>query len=176
MADVSRLAGSRSVDSEAIVQVDGVTIVGDGTSDDPVRLADPGQTQATFLPDLPTSPFVGEVVSSADESGAVAPSSAGVGGRPAAIGVITAIDDSFDPPSVTVRGVGLIILSAQEWDVVTGGTGGLSAGVPYYVSSTQIGHLVTVKPSASGTFVAQVGVALNATTLAPSLPAAPVVN
>lgn len=66
--------------------------------------------------------------------------------------------------SVLVRFAGPLSLTTAQWDAVTTQTGGLTLGVPYYLSATT-GRLTTTAPSAGGTFVAPVGVALSHTTL-----------
>jgi hypothetical protein len=56
---------------------------------------------------------------------------------------------------------GVLNLSEAQWDVVTGGSGGLTRGIRYYLSATTEGRITATPPSDSGTFVAQVGVALS---------------
>jgi len=59
---------------------------------------------------------------------------------------------------------GVLTLTTAQWDVITSGSGGLTRGVPYYLSSGfREGQLTTTPPSAGGTFVVQVGVALSPT-------------
>lgn len=57
----------------------------------------------------------------------------------------------------------VLTLTIAEWDVVTGGSGGLVRGIPYYLSSTTAGRLTATAPSAGGTLVAPAGVALSPT-------------
>jgi hypothetical protein len=64
-------------------------------------------------------------------------------------------------------------LTTAQWDEVTGASGGLTAGAVYYLSATSLGGLTATAPTGSGTFVAQVGVALNDTSLLLSTPATP---
>lgn len=72
--------------------------------------------------------------------------------------------------SIAAAGSGYIqtdgVLSATTgaWDVVTGGTGGLTAGTLYYLSATA-GQLTTTAPSGSGQYVMKVGMALSTTEL-----------
>ncbi len=64
---------------------------------------------------------------------------------------------------VLTQFAGVLTLTTAQWDTVTGGTGGLTRGVPYYLSAGfQEGRLTTTAPSAGGTFTTQVGVALSA--------------
>jgi len=59
----------------------------------------------------------------------------------------------------------ILQLDTEDWDAVTGGSGGLTLNALYYLSSTTAGHLTTVKPVAGGTLVAPVGRAVSATEL-----------
>ena len=58
---------------------------------------------------------------------------------------------------------GPLTLTAAEWDALTGDSGGLTPGVPYYVSQGTAGKLTKTAP-VSG-LKAPVGIAENATTL-----------
>lgn len=67
---------------------------------------------------------------------------------------------------VITQFAGPLELTVAEWDaIVTGGSGGLIDGQPYYLSSAADGKLVTTKPVATGTFQTLVGIGLSATTL-----------
>src|SRR5574342_12367 len=72
----------------------------------------------------------------------------------------------------TVQTNCLVVLTTAQWDAVTDQVGGLTPGATYYVSPTTRGHMTTTRPSATGTFTTQVGVALDPTTLIvePSMP------
>ena len=59
----------------------------------------------------------------------------------------------------------ILQLDTEDWDAITGGSGGLTVNTLYYVSSTTGGHLTTVKPTAGGTQVAPVGRAVSASEL-----------
>jgi hypothetical protein len=52
-----------------------------------------------------------------------------------------------------------------EWDTVTGGSGGLTAGAQYYLSDTTAGRLTTTPPSTTGRYVVNVGRALSTTVM-----------
>jgi len=68
--------------------------------------------------------------------------------------------------SVVARYAGPMVLTTTEWDaVVTGGSGGLVAGTQYYVDAANPGKLVAAPPSATGTFIAPVGIATDSTVL-----------
>src|SRR5882724_2354544 len=55
----------------------------------------------------------------------------------------------------------LLELTTAEWDVATGGSGGLTPGSAYYVSSATAGRLTTTAPAT----VVPVGIAVSATTM-----------
>lgn len=173
MTDTTHIAGGRTTPVAAIVTCDQVTILGDGTSVDPIRLVSVGVTsefQADFTSSLPFTPVVGTpVIVAPDETANPANANTDV----FAVGLITAIDDSGILPRVTVRTSGTVVLTADEWDEVTGQVGGLTSGSLYFLDDVSNGGLETTAPSASGTFVCQVGVAINATTLLLSTPVFP---
>lgn len=60
---------------------------------------------------------------------------------------------------------GVLAATTTQWDVVTGQTGGLTAGAEYYLSPTTVGGLTTTAPDGDGQVVAPVGVALGTTKL-----------
>lgn len=68
--------------------------------------------------------------------------------------------------SIAAAGTGSIqtngILSSSDWTNVIG-SASLTAGTSYYLSSTTAGQLTATAPTAAGTFVCPVGVALNNT-------------
>ena len=65
--------------------------------------------------------------------------------------------------SGSVQTDGQITATTTQWDAVTGGTGGLTAGSTYYLSATTVGQLTTTAPSNSGQFVLRIGKALSTT-------------
>jgi len=64
-------------------------------------------------------------------------------------------------------------LTAEQWDAVTGGSGGLTPNARYYVSAATAGLLTDTAPVGEGTFVSPVGLALSATEMLVSF-AAPI--
>lgn len=60
---------------------------------------------------------------------------------------------------------GQLTALTTEWDVVTGGTGGLDPGQYYYLSPSVVGGITTIAPSAPGQFCVKVGLALSTTTM-----------
>ena len=76
------------------------------------------------------------------------------------IGLVTASIATTATGEVQIDGI--FEATAAQWDVVTGGSGGLTPGASYYVSAT-VGALTTTAPSTTGDTDCLVGVALSAT-------------
>jgi hypothetical protein len=73
-----------------------------------------------------------------------------------------------------VQFAGPLTLTTAEWDVITGGSGGLVVGVPYYLSNATAGKMSTSLPGSG--FVKQLGIATAPETLMIQLgPATPVI-
>lgn len=60
---------------------------------------------------------------------------------------------------------GILVGTTVQWDAITGQTGGLTAGSPYYLSAATAGRLTVTAPSTIGQFVVRVGLALSSTQL-----------
>ena len=60
---------------------------------------------------------------------------------------------------------GVFVATTAQWDTITGGAGGLTFNTKYYLSDTTAGKLTTIAPTAPGTYVAPVGIALSTTQL-----------
>lgn len=60
---------------------------------------------------------------------------------------------------------GVLVATTTQWDAVTGQSGGLTTGSPYYLSAATAGRLTTTAPTAAGEFVVRVGLALSTTEL-----------
>jgi len=58
---------------------------------------------------------------------------------------------------------GVLEATTDQWDAVTGDTGGLTVGDVYYLSAASAGELTTTAPSSTGNFVKRVGTALSTT-------------
>ena len=58
---------------------------------------------------------------------------------------------------------GQLTATTTQWDAVTGGTGGLTAGAVYYLSATTAGQLTTTAPTTAGQFVIRIGKAISTT-------------
>lgn len=173
MPDVRILSGNQPTDVLVMVSADQETIVGNGTTADPLRAAS-GLAGLRF--DALVSnhvPVLGYAVSAAPELDGVTrvtpgDGRAGGGGPGKQIcGMIV----ELNPPDADARIQcgGLITLTIDEWDAVIagGGGGGLDPGEPYYLAipPQESGNIRTTRPPTSGTFFVLVGVAVNATTL-----------
>jgi len=60
---------------------------------------------------------------------------------------------------------GVLKATTTQWDAVTGGSGGLTAGSLYYLDAATAGKLTTTSPSTAGQYVVKVGRALSSTEL-----------
>jgi hypothetical protein len=67
------------------------------------------------------------------------------------------------PGQILVDGV--LTATTGQWDIVTGGSGGLTPGSIYYLGAAAVGTLTTVAPTTVGQFVVRVGRAISATKL-----------
>ncbi len=76
-----------------------------------------------------------------------------------------AVSAGENPGSVDIQYAGPCTLTTEQWDAVTGGSGGLTPHDKYYLSPTTAGHLTTTKPTSGGNFATYLGFALSATTL-----------
>lgn len=76
-----------------------------------------------------------------------------------------AVAGALDTEPVTVQSDGILELSTGDWDARTGAAGGLASASPYWLSETTQGQLQAVPPTASGTYLVQVGIAISATKL-----------
>jgi hypothetical protein len=106
--------------------------------------------------------------------------SAGLGSPqlPQIVGLIVAPGTlGLDGGLVTVQESGQVVGTIAQWDRIAGTSGGLVAGLPYYLDwgFNSFGGLTSVPPPNAGMARVQVGVAINSTTLVLSLPAVPVI-
>jgi len=60
---------------------------------------------------------------------------------------------------------GILVATTGEWDAVTGGSSGLTAGSVYYLDPDTAGMLTTTAPGTVGDYVVRVGKALSTTEL-----------
>ena len=67
--------------------------------------------------------------------------------------------------NVHTQFAGPLTLTEAQWDAITGGSGGLTAGSTYYLSAATAGRITATAPSSGGQFVTQVGIAMSPRTL-----------
>ncbi len=60
---------------------------------------------------------------------------------------------------------GVLVATTTQWDAVADTTGGLTAGVVYYLSPTLAGELTSTAPTAVGQVVIRIGKAISTTDL-----------
>jgi hypothetical protein len=60
---------------------------------------------------------------------------------------------------------GLVTATTGQWDIVTGGSGGLTANTDYYLDPTTAGKLTTTAPSTVGQYVVFVGRGVSTTVM-----------
>lgn len=174
MADTKLLAGGVKTDALVHASADQVTILGDGTAENPLHASSSGGS-TTFIADVAGGPTyrLGQpdnVTTAVPTIGVavVIPAVAGEEGSPGVVGLI--IDIGEVDPVVTIQEGGIVELSVSLWNHIVGGTTGLTRGQAYYLSDTTAGTLIPSPPSDSGAFTVFVGVALNPTQLLTSTP------
>lgn len=185
MTDTRITSTSASVDSRSMVSADQQTIFGNGTSENPLRSTAGSSFIAQFFNAFadPNEPRIGNVVVATGTTPSVGiatvrTGSAGLGDPqlPQAIAVlIDAGEAGTSGGAVTAQFAGPVTLTTDQWDLVTGESGGLSQGAIYYLDwgFDSFGKLTQVKPIDEGMMIVQVGVAQSSTTLLLSLPAVP---
>lgn len=183
MTNVTLRAGGAFTQAAAIVSADQTTILGNGTFDDPIRLAGDstpaGSFLAGYLPELSIAAIPGlPVYVSAADLGlgvtTVSPAIGVWGGGPQAhvVGIISEVHE--DDGTVLVQTTGPLTLTEGEWGALTGGAG-IVQGTTYYLvalfTSGPVFGLAAVVPHVVGMPISQVGVAVSATTMqiSPSL-------
>jgi hypothetical protein len=106
------------------------------------------------------------VAQDASTPGSVIPADAGGGDIALACTLGIAIGAGVvDGGPVPVQYLGPVHLTTAEWDVITGQTGGLTAGSRYFTSHTDPGKLVKVTSITPGDFIVFVGTATSPTDL-----------
>ncbi len=71
------------------------------------------------------------------------------------------IDEIAISGSGIVQNDGLITLTTEQWDIVTGDTGGLIPGTIYFLSDITIGRIMKDAPITVGHYVIRVGIAVS---------------
>ena len=176
MTELTRVSGGVRNDILDIATADQLTILGDGTTEDPLRAGRSiGRFEATLSP-VHGPAQLGAPVFLIGPGRTVALGSAGVAAPPTSplAQVVGLISQIASPTRVTVQYAGILSLPSSAWLAVTGAPT-LALGQTYYATAA-FGHLDVNPPVASGAFVVQVGASLDSTTLILSLPAFPTQN
>jgi hypothetical protein len=128
---------------------------------DTTQIAGSPRPQAgTYNPIAASSFPVGTAVTPLS-GGRVGPANAGsvLGASTSGIAVTPGVEGQ----SVNVRFSGLVTLTVEEWNAVTGGTEGLFSASNYYISDSVDGRITFSRPLTPGSFVTQIGLALSDT-------------
>lgn len=174
MTQTSITRGGVRHDTQALVQTSGNTVSGDGTTANPIRLSQV-QVEASVVGDLPIPGTPMAAVASPTPGASLLvelASSTGTSQQATVIGLSSLAISSSGKTLLVVQYAGRFRQSADAWDRVTGGVGGLTPG-PYYLGN-EPGALSPVPLALPGVFRSQVGVALDAETMALSTPSVPV--
>ncbi len=176
MTDKARVRGGAPSIPASSVFTDGTTITGNGTSADPLSSA-ATRTVTLTVTDVDTdypigTPFSPNFHGTADVNGLVVPSKGASTFGPSddplraqmnCIGLAT--EAALQGEEVTIQYDGPLELTTAQWDALTSDSGGLVQGDIYYVSSTSSGKLVKVPPSAGGSWIVQIGIAISSTVM-----------
>lgn len=108
-------------------------------------------------------PMGSAVTASSSEDGVVAASGASLA-LSVAVGLTTRPAGQGD--LVQVQYSGPITMTEDQWDQVTGGSGGLSQGATYYLGDGVVpGLVIEIRPTTPGHWICPMGFASSATTL-----------
>lgn len=110
------------------------------------------------------SPITLGMVVYASDNGKVKKAQADAATTSKVIGVVAdASIAASDPGNIITEGE--ISASTATWDALTGDSGGLTYGAPYFLSPTTAGSITKTPPTTGGTYAVQLGYALSDTTL-----------
>ena len=180
MAQSTTIAGGRPNPSLSIVSCDQESIVGDGTTENPLRAGAGGGsipvTVSVFAPDgVVAGPVFPTTAAPLDGTLCVVSRAASTPiSATQLIGIITALGaETGTSRKATVQYAGLVTFPETTWDQVTvHGSGGLIAGETYYLSAT--GKIDDVPDTASGHYRIAVGIALSTTQMLLATPYLPI--
>lgn len=162
MAQASVIAGGAKNQVNAIVSADQETIVGNGTTEDPLRAATGagGTIQAT-ISDLHASALKGMIwaITSTDTA-----TRCDASGGERCIGLLTETIAHPNGQTGTFQYSGEFTATTAQWDAITGQSGGLTPGAIYFGSLSAPGE-ISNGIIAPGDIALQIGIAKNATTM-----------
>ncbi len=172
MSDIFLRSGGVPNATTFMVSADQDTIIGNGTTENPLRAGASGgggTFEAAFRvglvdaePGLPVFiSFIAEVggITTVQQSDVRAQPD---GSFATVSGIVASVNESG---TVQVQTSGLLTLTTAQWDAVTGDSGGLLQGSAYYVSVDPVGQLTSDAPAGPGQFVSRIGFAVSATTM-----------
>lgn len=186
-ADQASILGDGSRDNPlraGAIAADQSTILGSGTRGDPLRAGLAGGSfRARFrggsivpAPGIPVfSSLVaspGELMVQPTDIRAADPALTSARLFASTLGVVAGVREDG---SVDVQSAGFLTLPVAQWDLIAGGTLGLTPGLAYYAAKFPRVGLTTSPSTDPGDFVTRVGTALSPTTLLLT-PSAPVQN
>lgn len=104
-------------------------------------------------------------------SGGFQPARANAIGTARVIGLIAAAQIAPNAAGAICQ-FGIFTATIPQWNLVTGLSGGITPGAPYYLVDTAAGRISTTPPSEVGRFCTKIGIALTPTSMlvAPSDP------
>jgi hypothetical protein len=145
-------------------------------TDAAVRTAGPQPPNPnTFNPTANVGTPIGSpVAQSLTEDATVVPAKADSPNTAYAVGLTSSA--AAEDGNVHVQFAGPLTLTTAQWDARTGQVGGLTKGVPYYLSPSTAGGMTTVPTVVPGQFRAPLGIALTETSLLIQIMPIPVVN
>jgi hypothetical protein len=170
--------GGNPIPSTTLVATDQVTIFGDGSGQNPLT-TNGGSGSARTVPVTVGDPTLGfprltpmRMIAPGPNDCVpcnAAASSAGAtcSGLLTKAAIALAVDRSND-----LFFSGPVDAPTADWDVVTGGSGGLSPGQDYYNDPANPGKLTTVRTSTSTQYISLIGVAFSPTRMLLNLPGA----
>jgi hypothetical protein len=165
VAQSSTIAGGRTNQANAIVSADQDTIIGDGTTEDPLRAGTGATSRPVVVTGSGALPKGTPVRPNGITAGVVTTSEANGLSSAATIGLlVTPVVDASDRAS-SAQYAGIFEMTTGEWDAVTGDTGGLSLGVLYYVSATSTGKISSTRTGVSNQCITLLGIAISVTEL-----------
>jgi len=163
MPDVQPLSGGAPVDVLVLVNVDEQTVFGNGSPQSPLRTNGGVVIQAAAESELvPGMCSVIERISSALELKRSVETGASLA---TAYCSGICVGANTDDGTAAIQSAGLVELTEDEWNTVTGSSTGLTPGDAYYASDVTAGNLTNVAPATSGHYVTLVGWAISTTQL-----------
>jgi hypothetical protein len=163
MAEYQRLPTNEPPVAE--VAVDGVTIAGNGTYINPLRVVVGGRAMltATLANGEGVTLFAGQPVTTIGGMARLANASPGFASLATVSGIVIVTAGATLPVSFATTGA--LSLEPDMWDLVTGDSGGLIPDATYYLDASA-GRLTTTPPTMLGASLVEVGRAFSSRVMA----------